>query len=76
MSDWIKMRVGDFYRDAVGVEEFVYVSREVYEALANTFRREAHAEQMRDLRRTIRDGYLEGETEGYAAESEETRKKQ
>lgn len=50
MSEWRKIRVQDYYREAVGDAEYTYVTPEVYEILANTFRREAHAEQMRDLR--------------------------
>lgn len=63
MSEWIKIRVKDFYKDAIGETEYTYVTREVYEALANTFRKEAHAEEMRDLRHTTADGYVEGDTE-------------
>ena len=39
MSEWIKIRVKDFYKDAVGELEYTYVTREVYEALADTFRK-------------------------------------
>ena len=53
MSEWIRIRVKDFYKDAVGELEYTYVTREVYEALVDTFRKEAHAQ----------DGYTEGETE-------------
>ena len=35
-------RVKDFYKDAVGELEYTYVTREVYEALVDTFRKEAH----------------------------------
>lgn len=63
MSEWIKIRVKDFYKDAIGETEYTYVTREVYEALANTFRKEAHAEEMRDLRHTTAAGYVEGDTE-------------
>ncbi len=52
-----------FYKDAVGEREYTYVTREVYEALADTFRKEAHAQEMRDIRHTTKDGYTEGETE-------------
>ena len=41
MSEWIRIRVKDFYKDAVGELEYTYVTREVYEALADTFRKEA-----------------------------------
>ena len=68
MSEWRKIRVKDFYKDAVGETEYAYVSKEVYEALADTFRKEAHAEQMRDLRHTTSDG----ETEDLMAVPEET----
>lgn len=52
-----------FYKDAVGELEYTYVTREVYEALVDTFRKEAHAQEMRDIRHTTKDGYTEGETE-------------
>ena len=39
------------------------MTREVYEALADTFRKEAHAQEMRDIRHTTKDGYTEGKTE-------------
>lgn len=68
MSEWIRIRIKDFYKNAVGEEEYAYVSKEVYEALADTFRREAHAEEMRDLRHTTADGYTEGETEDLMTE--------
>lgn len=44
-------------------ERLHYVTREVYEALVDTFRKEAHAQEMRDIRHTTKDGYTEGETE-------------
>lgn len=65
MSEWIRIRVKDFYKDAVGELEYTYVTREVYEALADTFRKEAHAQEMRDIRHTTKDGYTEGEKDGY-----------
>ena len=68
MSEWIKIRIKDFYKDAVGGSEYTYVSHEVYEALADTFRKEAHAEEMRDLRHIMAGGYIEGETEEQIAE--------
>lgn len=63
MSEWIRIRIKDFYKDAIGENEYTYVTREVYEALANTFRKEAHAEEMRDLRHVTANGYTEGDTE-------------
>ncbi len=72
MSEWIRIRIKDFYKNAVGEEEYAYVSKEVYEALADTFRREAHAEEMRDLRHTTADGYTEGETEDLMTEQGES----
>lgn len=72
MSEWIRIRVKDFYHDAVGETEYTYVTREVYKALTETFRKEAHAQEMRDLRHTIKEGYTEGETEDLALESGET----
>ena len=71
MSEWIRIRVKDFYKDAVGELEYTYVTREVYEALADTFRKEAHAQEMRDIRHTTKDGYTEGETEELTGESVE-----
>ena len=61
MSKKIRIRIKDFYKDAIGEIEYTYVSEEVYEALANTFRKEAHAEEMRDLRHVTKDGYVEGD---------------
>lgn len=72
MSEWIRIRIKDFYKNAVGEEEYAYVSKEVYEALADTFRREAHAEEMHDLRHTTADGYTEGETEDLMTERGES----
>ena len=63
MSEWIRIRVKDFYKDAVGEKEYIYVTKEVYEALTETFRREAHAQEMRNLRHITKEGYKEGETE-------------
>lgn len=63
MSKWIKIRIKDFYKDAIGETEYTYVNEEVYEALVNTFRKEAHAEEMRDLRHITAHGYVEGDTE-------------
>ena len=34
MSEWIRIRVKDFYKDAVGELEYTYVTREVYEHLS------------------------------------------
>lgn len=51
MSEWIRIRVKDFYKDAVGEREYTYVTREVYEALVDTFRKEAHAQEMREIGR-------------------------
>ena len=72
MSKKIRIRVSEFYKNAVGEIEYIEVSEEVYEALANTFRREAHAEEMRDLRHVIKDGYVEGDTEDLLLFSEES----
>lgn len=63
MSEWIRIRIKDFYKDAIGEMEYTYVSKEVYEALTDTFRKEAHAEAMRDLRHVTANGYTEGDTE-------------
>lgn len=71
MSEWRKIKIQDFYRDAIVEEEYIYVSPEVYEILTNTFRKEAHAEQMRDLRNRIGTGYIEGDTEDLLLEQPE-----
>ncbi|MBR1853829.1 MAG: sigma-70 family RNA polymerase sigma factor [Lachnospiraceae bacterium] len=63
MSGRIRIRLRDFYKDAIEETEYIDVSPEVYEALADTFRREAHAQEMRDIRHMTKDGYTEGETE-------------
>lgn len=72
MSEWIRMRVKDFYKDAIGETEYTYVTREVYEALTETFRKEAHAQQMRDLRHISKECYTEGATEELAFDSTES----
>lgn len=46
--------------------------RRKYTRHVNTFRKEAHAEKMRDYRHVTTDGYMEGDTEDllmYAAEA-------
>lgn len=72
MSEWRKIRIQDYYKEAVGDAEYTYVTPEVYEILANTFRKEAHAEQMRDLRNRTAEGYTEGDTEDLLMESPES----
>ena len=72
MSEWIRIRVKYFYKDAIGETEYTYVTEEVYEALTETFRKEVHAQQMRDLRHITREGYTEGETEDLIFESGES----
>ena len=72
MSEWIRIRVKDFYKDAIGKTEYTYVTKEVYEALTETFRKEAHAQEMRDLRHVTKEGYTEGETEDLAFDSRES----
>uniref|UniRef100_UPI0040566EFA RNA polymerase sigma factor n=1 Tax=Agathobacter sp. TaxID=2021311 RepID=UPI0040566EFA len=72
MSEWIRIRVKDFYKDAIGATEYTYVTKEVYEALTETFRKEAHAQEMRDLRHITKEGYTEGETEDLAFDSGES----
>ena len=52
--------------------EYTYVSREVYEALTNTSRKEAHAEEMRDLRHVTANGYTEGDTEDLMMDTRES----
>lgn len=72
MSEWIRIRVKDFYKDAIGESEYTYVTKEVYEAMTETFRKEAHAQEMRDLRHITKEGYTEGETEDLAFDSGES----
>ena len=66
MSEWIRIRIKDFYKDAIGEPEYAYVTKEVYEVLANSFRKEEHAREMMDRRYRIKDAYVEGETEEIA----------
>ncbi len=63
MSQRIRIRIQDFYSNAIGEEEYTYVTPEVYEALSQTFRKEAHAEEMRDIRHVSKRRYAEGDTE-------------
>lgn len=63
MSEKIKIKVQDFYKNAVGSEDDVEVSKEVYELLTKIFPREEHCEYMRDIRHLSINGYMEGETE-------------
>lgn len=72
MEGLIKIRLKDYYANAVGKDEFAYVTKVVFEALANIFRREEHAEEMRDLRHRTKVGYAEGETEELTFESGES----
>ena len=37
MPEWIRIKISDFYYNAVGESEYTYVSPEVYEALMNSF---------------------------------------
>lgn len=72
MSEWIRIRIKDFYKDAIGETEYTYVTKEVYETLTETFRKETHAQEMRDLRHITKEGYIEGETEDLAFDSGES----
>lgn len=72
MEELIKIRIRDYYINAVGNEEFAFVTVEVFEALSNMFRKEAHAEEMRDLRHMTKEGYDEGKTEDLVFEQEES----
>ncbi len=72
MPEWIKIRIKDFYKDAIGDVEYAYVTKEVYEALQDTFRKEAHAQRMRDLRHMTKEGYAEGDTENLVFEATES----
>ncbi len=71
MSNDIRIRIKDFYKNAVGESEYVYVSKEVYEALSDTFRKEVHAQTMRDLRHMVMEGYEEGTTEDLMTDTNE-----
>ena len=72
MPEWIRIKISDLYYNAVGESEYTYVSPEVYEALMNTFRKEAHAEQMRDLRNRVAESYIEGDTENMVFDTGES----
>lgn len=71
MQKKIKIRVKDFYKDMVGGAEYVYVSAEVYEALTETFKKEAHAKRMQDRRHIANNVYAEGDIEALMAEPSE-----
>lgn len=47
----------------------MYVAKEAYEALAETFRKEAHSNEMPDLRHIIKERYTEEEMEKSVRES-------
>lgn len=72
MPDNIQIRIKDFYKDSIEDMEYTYVTQEVYEMLVNSFRRESHAEFMRDLRHRTAEGYIEGETENLLMDTEES----
>lgn len=67
----ITINISEFYKDAVGEVLEVEVNNEVYELLINTFRKEAHAEEMRDIRHIDVNGYSEGTTEMYTSRQEQ-----
>lgn len=46
MSEWI--RIKDFYKNAVGEEEYAYVSKEVYEALEDVVIRRIELETLQE----------------------------
>jgi RNA polymerase sigma-70 factor (ECF subfamily) len=71
MSNEIKIRIQDYYEDYTGEKEYIHVSPEVYEIITNTFRKESHAEQMRDFRNRIPGWYGEGSTEDLLNEASE-----
>ncbi len=72
MADEIRIRLKDYYENPVGNEEYLYVSREVYEILADIFRKEAHAQEMKDIRHIIRKGYAEDDMLKYIDEEQES----
>lgn len=63
MPEWIRIKISDYYNNAAGEQEYTYVSPEVYEALANDFRKEAEAERKRDERNRASINYEDGETD-------------
>lgn len=71
MSERVKIKIKDFYKNAVGEKEYIYVSSKVYEALTHTFRKECHMQEMRDLRHMTKEGYMEGDTEELMLETGE-----
>ncbi len=70
MPEWIRIRIRDFYQNPVGEKEYVCVSKEVYDILADTFRKEEHAQEMKNYRHLTRGGYIEGTTEELASDQE------
>lgn len=63
MPEWIRIKICDYYKNAIGEQKYTYVSPEVYEALANDFRKEAEAERKRDERNRAVMNYEDGETD-------------
>ncbi len=71
MSDWIKIRIQDFYKDAIGDKEYVYVSPAVYEEMVHVFKRDNHTEYVRDLRHRTAEGYEDDKIEDLLMEESE-----
>lgn len=63
MSEYIRIKIIDYYPTAVGEEEYVAVSKSVFELLENTFRKEEHARYMQDIRNRVRYHLQDGVSE-------------
>lgn len=63
MSDLIRIRIREFYKNYEGDNEYVYVSLPVYEAITRTFPNESNNAYMRDSRYRAYENYEEGSTE-------------
>mgnify|MGYP003440100992 CR=1 FL=1 len=55
MSNDISISVKYFYKNAVGESEYIYVIKEVCEALLNILQKEAHEQMLRGLRDNYRN---------------------
>ncbi len=56
MSNDIRIRVKDYYKNAIGESEYIYVIKEVCEALLNILQKAAHEQMLCGLRDNYRNG--------------------
>ena len=56
MSNDIRIRIKDFYKNAVGESEYIYFIKEVCDTLINIHQKEAHRQMLSGLRDNYRNG--------------------